>query len=89
MAAEYIVDEFLGVETPTTYNDEVDKKVSLLYDFAILRKRKYGSPDEREEAVRKLLLSYGSPILMDNAVRDILVGNRKIDDVLQRKGILQ
>lgn len=91
MATEYIIDEFISVgeATPTTYEDEVEKKVSLLYDFAILHRRKYKKPDEREEAVRQLLRSYGSQTLMDNAVRDILVGNRKINDALKRKGLLQ
>lgn len=86
---EYIVDEFIGVNAePTTYEDEVEKKVSLLYDFCILKRRKYKTPDEREEAVRNFLRSYGSPILMDNAVHDILVGNHKLDDTLKRKGFL-
>ena len=89
---EYRIDEFLDMgenATPTTYSDEVEKKVSLLYDFAILHKRKYGSPDKREEAVRQLLRSYKSSILLDNAVRSILVGNCTLDDALKRKGLLQ
>ena len=87
---EYNVDEFLGLNAePTTYDDEVEKKVSLLYDFCILHKRKYAKPDERENAVREMLRSYGSGILMDNAVRDILVGKNKLDEELKRKGFLQ
>lgn len=86
---EYNVDEFIGLNVePTTYDDEVEKKVSLLYDFCILHKRKYRKPDEREVAVRKLLQSYGSSVLMDNAVHDILVGKCNIDDTLARKGLL-
>lgn len=85
---EYNVDEFIGIDTePTPYEAEVDKKVSLLYDFCVLHKRKMQA-DEREAAVRKLLQSYGSPIMMDNAVRDILMGKAKLNDTLKRKGFL-
>ena len=86
---EYNVDEFIGLNSePTTYEDEVEKKVSLLYDFCILHKRKYKKPDEREAAVRELLRSYNSEVLMDNAVHDILVGKSKLDDALARKGLI-
>ena len=92
---EYQVDEFLDIGEnimPTTYSDEVEKKISLLYDFAILGKlcgKKIIRIDEREEAVRQLLRSYGSKTLLNNVVRDILVGNSKINDTLKRKGLLQ
>lgn len=86
---EYNVDEFIGVDAePTTYDDEVEKKVSLLYDFCILRRRKFKKPDEREEAVREMFRAYGSPIAMDNAVHDILVGKHNLDAALKRKGLL-
>jgi hypothetical protein len=87
---EYIVDEFIGINEgaePTTYDNEVEKKVSLLYDFCILHKRKYKQPDEREAAVRELLRSYGSEVLMDNAVRNILLGNCTLHEALKRKGL--
>ena len=90
---EYNIDEFIGEEaTPTTYEEEVDKKVSLLYDFAKLgemRGKRIIRADKREEAVRKLLKSYGSTILMDNAVREILIGDNTVDEILKRKGYLQ
>ena len=92
---EYNVDEFLDMgenAAPSTYSDEVEKKVSLLYDFAILGKmcgKRIVRTDKREEAVRQLLRSYGSQTLMDNAVRDILASNYKLDDALKRKGLLQ
>ena len=86
---EYNVDEFIGLNSePTTYEDEVEKKVSLLYDFCILHKRKYAKPDERESAVKEMLRSYGSQIAMDNAVHDILVGKAKLDETLKRKGLI-
>lgn len=89
MGAEYNVDEFLGVNAePTTYDDEVEKKISLLYDFCILHKQKRLGPDGREAAVRRLLRSYKSTIIMDNAVHDILVGKAQLDDTLKAKGVL-
>ena len=82
---EYNVDEFIGLNAePTTFEDEVDKKVSLLYDFCILHRRKYKKADEREDAVRKMLHSYGSTISMDNAVHDILVGRCKLEDKMKQ-----
>ena len=92
---EYKIDEFLDMgenATPTTYGDEVEKKISLLYDFAMLgtlRGKKIIRYDEREVAVRKLLHSYKSTVLMDNAIRGVLVGNYTIDELLQRKGIIK
>ena len=89
MRKEYGVDEFIGVDTnETTIADEVDKKVSMLYDFCIL-KSKRGSRDEREKAVRELLGAYASPTEIDNAVRDVIMGNCKLDEILKRKGYLQ
>jgi hypothetical protein len=88
MSTEYNVDEFIGASTePTTYETEVEKKVSLLYDFCILHKHRQKA-DEREAAVRGLLKSYKSTVIMDNAVHDILVGKAKLDDTLKRKGFL-
>jgi uncharacterized protein YqgQ len=86
MPTEYDVDEFLGTNEPTTYETEVEKKISLLYDFCVLHKRKYQKPDEREVAVRELFRSYGSAVVMDNAVHDILVGKDELDRLLIRKG---
>lgn len=88
MAKEYTIDEFLGKEESCSYADEVDKKISLLYDLCILCKRRKGS-DNREEAVRELFLSYGSEIKMDNAVKGIRMENYTLDDLLKRKGYIQ
>ena len=86
---EYNADEFLGFEENGTYADEVDKKVSFLYDCCMLCKRKHNTlPDEREEVVRKMLSAYNSSILMDNAIRGILVGDYTLNDLLKRKGYL-
>ena len=89
MRKEYGVDEFIGVDTnETTIADEVDKKVSMLYDFCVL-KGKRGSKDEREKAVRELLGSYTSVTEIDNAVRDVIISGHSIDEMLKRKGITQ
>jgi hypothetical protein len=92
---EYNIDEFLDMGenvAPTTYGDEVEKKVSLLYDFAMLgtmRGSKIIRSDKREAAVRKLLNSYKSTVIMDNAIHGVLVGDYTIDEMLQRKGIIK
>lgn len=90
---EYNADEFLGFEDNGTFADEVDKKISFLYDACMLHKRACKRsawlPDEREEMVRKMLSQYNSSILMDNAVRGILMGDYTLNELLKRKGYLQ
>lgn len=84
---EYLVDEFIGGTDESTFEEQVDKKVSLLYDMCILLKRRKGA-DDREEAVRQLLSSYQTERQMDNAVHDIIVGKDTLNAMLKRKGIL-
>jgi hypothetical protein len=85
---EYLVDEFIGQSNEQyTLEDQVDKKVSLLYDLCILcRRGRYA--DSREKAVKQLLASYKSEVQMDNAVHNIIVGDDTLNDLLKRKGIL-
>lgn len=85
---EYLVDEFIGQSNEQyTLEDQVDKKVSLLYDLCILcRRGRYA--DSREKAVKQLLASYQSEVQMDNAVHNIIVGDDTLNDLLKRKGIL-
>ena len=87
---EYRVDEFLrDDDIPETYENEVEKKISLLYDFCILHKRRRCQQrDEREKAVRALLLSYGNANKLNKVVRDIITGEQSINAEL-RKGIKQ
>ena len=87
---EYRVDEFLrDDDIPETYENEVEKKISLLYDFCILHKRRRCQQrDEREKAVRALLLSYGDANKLNKVVRDIITGEQSINAEL-RKGIKQ
>lgn len=86
--AEYLVEEFLDGTVECTLEDQVDKKVSLLYDLCVLYKRR-NCADNREEAVRQLLSSYETERQIDNAVHDIIVGNYTLNDLLKRKGYLQ
>lgn len=85
---EYLVDEFIDGDYECTFEEQVDKKVSLLYDMCILLKRRKGV-DDREGAVRKLLSAYQSERQVDNAIHDIIVGNYTLNELLKRKGYLQ
>ena len=86
--AEYLVDEFVGQTSKQyTLEEQVDKKISLLYDLCILHKRRH-TYDDREEAVRKLLMSYGNELQMDNAVHNVIIGDETLNSVLKRKGYL-
>lgn len=91
--AKYKVDEFLGIEeefVPIVLADEVDKKVDLLYDLCILRRTKAkGGVDDREEAVRKVLLDCTSLISIDNTVHGVIVGKYTLDQLLKSRGYLQ
>lgn len=86
--AEYLVEEFIDGGIECTLEEEVDKKISLLYDMCMLVKRRKGH-DEREKAVRELLSSYETETQVNNAVRDIIVGNITLEQLLKRKGYLQ
>ena len=88
MAKAYLVDEFIGKSESCTLEDQVDKKVSLLYDLCKLYRRGK-KPDDREKALRELLTSCKSETQIDNTVHDILVGDYTLNDLLKRKGYLQ
>jgi hypothetical protein len=64
------------------YACEVYDKIRCLYHLGLLKK----GDDKKEANVRKMLLGYESSILMDNAVRGILVGDYTLNDLLKRKG---
>lgn len=83
---EYCVNEFLGVDiTPNTLEEEVDKKVSLLYDFHKLRQRgRYSDP--REPMVRQMLMECGSIYYINAALHSVLRGDCTLDELLKRKG---
>ena len=84
----YLTDEFIEGTCECTLEEQVDKKISLLYDMCILIKNRFNK-DDREEAVRRLLFSYESETQIDNAVRDVIMRNYTLNDILKRKGYLQ
>ena len=85
--AEYLVDEFIDGTYECTLEEQIDKKVSLLYDMCLLTKRRKDA-DNLEKEVRQLLSSYTNERQMDNAIHDIVVGKYTINDILKRKGYL-
>ena len=84
---EYLIDEFIGANIESTLEDEVDKKVSLLYDLCILFRNR--GADSRERAVREMLGSCQTEAQIHNSVRDAVVGKLTLDEILRRKGYLQ
>lgn len=81
--------EMIGTDTvPCTLGDEVDKKISLLYDFCILKHKRYRKPDDREVAVRKLLSQYQSEYSMTRAIHPVVFGECQLDDLLREKGVI-
>lgn len=86
----YQVNEFIN-GTPNfpvdNKHDIVDKKVSLLYDFYILRKHKK-TPDARESAVREWLSTYATESQMTRALHNILVGDCTLNNTLKKRGYI-
>ena len=79
---EYLVDEFLGNSDTHSLTEQIDKKVSLLYDLCELHRRK-NARDEREAAIRELLSSYTTERQMDNAIHDVVAGKCTINNLLK------
>ena len=73
---------------PCTLGDIIDKKVSLLYDFCILKHKKFRKPDDREEAVRKLLSQYQSEYSMTKAIHPVVFGEYSLNELLRKKGVM-
>lgn len=68
----------------------VDKKISLLYDLCILRTRKKDKcieKDARESALREVLSHYCSETEINNAIHDVIFGNKSINQFLAQKGV--
>ena len=82
----YTPEEFLFDTKPTTLKDEVEKKISLLYDFCILVKSKASTHDKREDFLRQMLLNKGTITSMGNTVRDLLTGKISLNQLLRRNG---
>ena len=82
----YKIEEFLGNTTPNTLNDEVEKKINLLYDFRILTHTRDNPHDKRENFVKALLMSKNTIISMENTVHDIITGKLTLNELLRRNG---
>ena len=80
----YETEEFFDNSKPTTLKDEVEKKISLLYDFCILAKQKTRVRDAREKALRKILLDCKSITSMSNIVHDLIMEKCTLNAVLRR-----
>lgn len=88
--AEYRIDEFLGLEeafVPLTLENEVDKKISLLYDLCILQRK--SDSVKMAEATRKMLLDCPSLISIDNAVHGVITGKYTLEQLLKSRGYIQ
>ena len=86
MARHYQADEFLYNTTSDPMNVVVDKKVSLLYELCILCKSRKDR-DARETALREILSKYTTEDALNNALHDIVRGNKSINTFLAQKGI--
>lgn len=77
---------------PVTEPAEVvaDKKISLLYDLCILTARHKGGKrigkDPRETALRGVLSHYCTETQINNALHDVVYGNKTLDQFLAQKG---
>lgn len=68
-----------------TFEETVDYKIDVLYDFCYLR-RKGRNPDPREGRVRQMLLACGNENRIDSAIRGVHTGAYTLDELLQAKG---
>ena len=72
-----------------TFEEIVEEKIDLLYDFHYLRRSKYEPHDSREERVRQMLLSCGNENRIDSLIRGIHIGDYTLNEALKRKGFAQ
>ena len=70
----------------TTFEDIVEEKISLLYDFHYLKHKKDEYFDPREERVRKMLLACGNENRINSAIRGIHTGDYTLNELLKMKG---
>jgi len=77
----YLVDEFIQDTQNHTKADLIDKKVSLLYDFCLLRTFQC-KPDRREKAVREFLAKYSTEAQMTRVLHCVLVGDKTLNELL-------
>ena len=86
----YDIDDFINPK-PECAEVAAEKKISLLYDLCILHSRrdKNGKrlhKDPRESALREVLSHYCSETEVNNALHDIVYGNKTLNQFLAQKG---
>lgn len=80
----YTIDEFLNdTTTDNSIDTAIDKKVSLLYDFCLLKRSKDRTADGREAAVRAYLERYCTEAQLTRALYDVLHGKTTINQLLK------
>lgn len=72
-----------------TFEDIVEEKIGLLYDFCYLRRGKDRAPDSREERVRQMLLACGNENRINSLIMGIHIGDYTLDEILERKGFAE
>ena len=75
--------------TTTTFEEIVEEKISLLYDFRYLKHKKDTPIDPREEQVRQMLLACGNENRINSAIRGIHTGDYTLNELLEMKGFAQ
>lgn len=83
----YTVDEFLFDLEDCPISKAVDKKIELLYDFCVLKKRGTKA-DRRENSVRLLLGKCSDEYAMTHLLKDVVTFRCTIDELLDRKGVM-
>lgn len=87
MIHHYQVNDFIDPKPNEPLGIVIEKKISLLYDFEILRGTKpTWRDDPRESSVRRWLKQYSTERQLDIALRDLLVGNIKLNTILKQQG---
>ena len=82
MSKLYGIDDYTNASD--TIESAIDKKVSVLYDFCILK----GAEDKREDAVRKLLETCGNEQKMQIVLHDVLLERTTLTELLKKKKLI-
>lgn len=69
-----------------TFEELVQLKIWLLYDFHYLLFGKKKEPDPREERVRKMLHACGNENRINSLIRGLHIGDYTLDEILEKKG---
>lgn len=85
----YQANDFIAPKQHEPLYIVIDKKINILYDFGVLKGTKaYLRDDPREAKVREWLKQYETERQLDVALRDVVTGEAKLNNVLKRKGLM-